>query len=319
MENKKNRIIQVLIIGLLILIIALFTGIIIQKNLDDPDRCSLCHEMKPFVLSYLEPVNGSVINKHDLKCLDCHSNTSIKYAKSALIDEIKGYAVHKITGLNLNIDLSALSVNCKKCHSLDSFRHFNVQNEASCSDCHWAHKPYNKNVNKFNIKNNDIIIPYGPHKNQSCPNCHGTTFEIPKCTQCHKGHYETKPDNSLCLGCHVDPHVPIIPIGISPTITNQLPENLPFDACKPCHEKQFYELNNSFTLHTEMKTCTLCHKWHGVIPTCTSCHTAMNVSKHRDLKCSICHRVETKLPSCQACHGVSHEWSGFSASTSPSS
>ncbi len=314
MENNNNRLIQVLIIGLLILIIALFTGINIQKKLDNPDSCAICHEMKPFVSSFYEPENGSVILKHNLNCLECHTNNSIKESRSALMEEIKGYVLFKTTGVNLNPDLSALSVNCNRCHDVDLVRHFNIRNDVSCSECHWAHAPSNEN-NKNN-KSDLILVPYGPHKNQSCPNCHGNAFQIPKCTKCHEGHYETKPENSLCLGCHVDPHVPVIPGNLS-TNTVTFPKNIPLYACQPCHEKQFYELNNSFTLHTEMKTCALCHKRHGEIPKCTYCHQAMKVSKHLEIGCQNCHRFGANKPPCQSCHGTSHEWSGFSALTSP--
>ena len=315
MEKRNNKFIQGLIIGSLILIIALFTGINIQKNLDTPDNCGTCHEMKSFVLSFHEPANGSVIRKHDLDCLECHTNNSLKEARSALFEEMRVYTLKKITGVDLKMDLSALSVNCKRCHIVDNVQHFNVNDNTRCSECHWAHKPAEKKDNT-NDGSNASIIPYGPHKNQSCQNCHGTAFQIPGCTKCHEGHYKTKPENSLCLECHLDPHVPLIP-GISAKNRVRFSKNIPFFACQPCHEKQFYELTNTFTLHTEMNTCALCHTFHGEIPKCTYCHQTMKVQKHLELECKNCHR-SNNYPECKACHGVSHEWSGFSASANPS-
>lgn len=322
MENKKNLLVHGLIIGLIILGLSFSFGIGIQRNLDNPDSCMMCHEMRPFVSSYNNPPNGSVISKHDMNCLECHNN-NIKEARSTLVEEIKGNVLHKITGVQLDLDLSALSVNCKRCHSVDFISHFNVQNDSSCNECHWAHKPSLKISNLNKNSKNIMIIPYGPHENQTCSNCHGTAFEIPKCTKCHEGHYETKPENKLCIGCHVDPHVPIIPgiPGKNRTNIVKLPEDMPLYACQPCHETQFYELNNSFSLHAQMNTCNICHNFHGYKPVCIQCHNVMEIGKHlSEIRCNVCHgKGINDEPPCQACHGMSHEWSGFSATNNPSS
>ncbi len=282
----------------IILLAVILQSFNVYKNPENPETCSLCHEMKSYVISYLTPEKGSVIADHKLNCIDCHSGKSRKAAKDAALTEIKIGALAKITGTRLDTDRSALAVNCTQCHGQD-FRHFNIAVNTSCLNCHWAHKsPQAKTESIF-------LVPYGPHRNQSCRNCHGTNFQIPRCTDCHKGHGEKKFENALCLACHADPHTPKKP-GILPGNTVKFNGSLPFEACSPCHENEYFEVTNSLSRHTRMETCTLCHRSHGEKPRCRDCHPGMAMEKHKDFGCGSCHIDFKNKIICQDCHGTTY-------------
>src|SRR5574341_450028 len=284
---------SVLIILIIILLAVVVPSFNIYKDLEDPEICRQCHEMNYYVSSYLTPEKGSVIANHRLTCIDCHSSTDRNAAKDAAQTEVKIAALAKMTGIWLDADRSALAVNCTQCHQQDS-EHFNIAD--NCRNCHWAHKsPMVKTDSIF-------LIPSGPHKGQSCQNCHGTAFRIPRCIECHKGHGEKKFENKLCLACHADPHLPIKP-GILPGNTVRFNGSLPFEACSPCHENEYFEVTNSSSRHTQMETCTRCHPSHGEKPRCRNCH-GMAMDQHQGFGCGSCHLDNSYKIICQDCHGT---------------
>lgn len=315
MIMKKNTIFLVIFFaGIALILTAILLSFYAQKTLENPTECNLCHEMEPYVSSYLEPLQGSAISKHNFTCFDCHSNTSEREAREAVLNEMKKRVLNRITGINLNFDMQALSVNCTKCHTLNDVSHIIVINETKCKECHWAHMTSVENSNISMLP----LIPYGPHINQSCQKCHGTTFQIPQCINCHSGHGNQKLDNRLCLVCHSDPHIPKKP-GIRSNNTVEFKEMLPFSVCQPCHENQYFNINNAYSLHTEMQTCTLCHRSHGEKPRCSKCHEGMMIDRHKNFKCETCHATfsRDKFITCMDCHGRSHEWSALTAIINP--
>lgn len=287
-----------------VLFMGIFISVAINEALDAPATCSGCHEMDMYVTTYLVPVNGSVIAEHRSDCFGCHSNTSRQRAKNAVLKEIGISTLNKITGNNFNTERSDFAVNCLKCHVLKGYSHLNITSNAGCGDCHWAHTPTSSAFNPY-------LIPSGPHRNQTCSNCHGKDFKIPRCINCHTGHGGQKLENSLCLACHTDPHLPIKP-GILPGNTVNFTKDMPFSLCAPCHEKQYYDLNISRSRHLDMQTCTLCHDSHGKRPRCSQCHPDLIVHGHTTLQCNDCHGRISGLQ-CKLCHGVTHEWSAITA------
>ncbi len=307
MEDKTRRIV-LLIIGIPLIIAGIIWFFDIPTSLDDPKICNRCHEMRPYVASFLNPENGSVIAEHNLNCLGCHRNTTLNEARSAVLREIEASILTNITGIQMKTSFSALNVNCKRCHVMKDSQHVIITNNTSCLDCHWAHR------SRESIKAVSAAIPFGPHRNQTCQNCHGTTFEIPRCIKCHTGHGGQKLENGLCLGCHINPHVPEKP----GSDTGNFPQNLPFSVCQPCHENEYYNMTNLPSMHTNMQTCTLCHKFHGEIPKCNFCHPGMMNERHTTFNCRDCHIAYNPVKiTCEDCHGRSHEWSAATAILNP--
>ncbi len=309
MEKKY----QAIIAGTVIFLIFILLGFNSFKNIENPSACNLCHEMKPYVASYLKPEQGSSISGHNLTCLGCHSSGGLAEAKSALIKEIEASALSKISGVPLPVTSPALAVNCTECHLTKDPLHPAASATSGCQDCHWAHMP--KQVLGSTAEQLPFI-PYGPHKNQNCKNCHGTTYELPRCINCHPGHGEQKLENRLCLICHSDPHVPIKP-GIFSENTVTFTGELPFSVCAPCHENEYFNITATRSGHTDMQTCAICHRGHGQKPGCGQCHPGMMAERHKDFECKDCHLTFASQITCEDCHGRSHQWSAFTAELNP--
>lgn len=311
MNNGKN-IFTIVLIGVLLLLVSIILGIIINKQLEGPELCSSCHEMLPYYNSTVSPQNGSVISSHSLSCIECHANKSLNNARKDILIEIIVY--------NLNISGRAfppgeLTPDCRKCHAPESPVH-NTANQTNCINCHWAH---NSTAGQ-KASNISLVsaIPYGPHINKTCRDCHGTNFEIPQCIKCHSGHDNQKLENSICLNCHSDPHVPRIP-GILKNNTVTFIKNLPFSICRPCHENEYSNITSIQNGHKDMETCTLCHQFHGEIPKCNKCHPGMMINRHpKSFRCKTCHATLPEIrTTCQDCHGRTHEWSAMTAVMNP--
>lgn len=312
MNNRKN-ILSIVLVGTLLLLVSIILGIVINKQLEGPELCSSCHEMLPYYNSYINPPNGSILSSHKLSCLQCHANKRLDKARKDLIAEI---IVYKMNISGQGFPLGELTPDCNVCHLPVSPVHNNL-NQTKCTDCHWAHKP--ESVLKGINRSTHSVIPYGPHKNKTCSDCHGTNFEIPRCVKCHSGHGGQELDNSLCLACHLDPHIPKKP-GILRNNTVIFKGNMPFSVCEPCHQSQFLNISNTQTGHTDMGTCTLCHQSHGQIPKCKKCHPGMMLERHpKSFNCKTCHATfEGGIRIiCQDCHGTSHEWSALTAVINP--
>ena len=165
---------------------------------------------------------------------------------------------------------------CVKCHDqqpADVAKAGSAHKEdVTCSDCHEGHRPTSQN-------------------------------NIPQCSDCH----EDEPHFALenCLGCHTNPHTPLI-ITIAKGVT---------DPCLTCHDEQIEKLKATPSKHTA-QACSNCHDVHGKIPDCTACHKPhSNAMTQAD--CSKCHEAHQptavvyneKVPNkdCGACHAKALE------------
>lgn len=304
--NEKNRKGIFIVLCGLILVISILSGLELNNKLYNPEFCGSCHEMQPYYLTYLYPINGSIINDHELTCIQCHSGRNTYEAKKTIVFESITY------GLNLSGSFSRdeLKPDCIKCHIPHTPVHNNMNNSA-CIDCHRAHT---RNTN-LNITKKPFI---SLHMENKCQFCHGQDFEIPRCIKCHSGHGDQKLENNQCLVCHSDPHVPKIP-GKFKNNTVNLTSNLSLSVCKPCHEAEYTNLTNVQTPHTDMGTCTKCHQWHGEIPKCSKCHIGMMIQRHpKTFTCRTCHAsFGGTITKCQDCHGRTHQWSASTAIINP--
>lgn len=308
--NEKNRTVIFVILGCMIFAASILLGIEFNTRLDDPEFCGSCHEMQPFFNSYLHPDNGSILMTHKINCIQCHSNRKIYDAKNQVVIKI----IASYFNLSSFFISKELKPDCSKCHSVPvTSMHRNID-PTNCTYCHWAHKPDEKSITSDNSLNNSFLslISSGPHRNQTCLKCHGTSFQTPMCVNCHTGHGGQKLENRFCIVCHTDPHVPTKP-GILLENTVDFPNDLPYSACQPCHENEYSNLTQSYSQHNDMQTCSICHVKHGMWKRCYQCHKAMDVEPHiNNLKCSDCH-TSGRLIQCQECHGQSHSWSGSTA------
>jgi hypothetical protein len=304
--NEKTRTVILILLSCLIFVFSVLSGMELSNRLENPEQCSYCHEMLPYYSSYQNPGNGSIMKTHKLNCIQCHASRNIHDAKMQVAIKIIAY--------NLNLSgvfkPEELEPNCTKCHSLPDTSIHKRTNLTDCSYCHWAHQPPEENSITSNLSKN-LLIPYGPHRNQTCKQCHGTDVKIPRCVNCHEGHGGQKLENNLCIICHTDPHIPGIP-GIRQNNTVNFTKDLSFSVCQPCHESEYSNLTNS-TSHNNMQTCNICHNKHGKIPKCYNCHKAMKEERHlNNVKCIDCH-TKDRLVKCEECHGRSHQWSAFTA------
>ncbi len=203
--------------------------------------------------------------------------------------------------------------------------------DSDCPKCH-AEQPA------------DVAAAGEAHQDVSCQECHeghrpASEKNIPECSMCHEGetHFELKG----CLGCHTNPHTPLI-ITLKGNIT---------EPCLTCHDKQIAKLKENKSKHTDL-FCSKCHDVHGKIPECVSCHKphsetmvqadcgkchqahmptvvayddrALNkdcgschkkafdlltasTAKHKTKACVFCHKTKHKtIAGCDSCHGTPH-------------
>ncbi|HWR26753.1 MAG TPA: hypothetical protein VN316_02640, partial [candidate division Zixibacteria bacterium] len=223
--KTKKDILILLAVCAVVFGISLFLGFYLNTRFENNALCNSCHLMQPYFDPFKKPLNSSLIFSHDLNCIQCHSNKSIYDAKKTIVEKMILYRLNYSLFRN---NFSDLKADCMNCHVLPDTE-IHQENATRCTDCHWAHRPSVAPV-KAAVTSNSI--PDLPHLSQPCKNCHGTSFEIPRCIKCHSGHGDMKLDNKLCLECHNDPHVPVIP-GMLPNNTVTLGENIPFSACKP--------------------------------------------------------------------------------------
>lgn len=311
--NDKTRIGILILLGFLIFEVSILSGIELNYKIYDPEFCRSCHER--YYSSYLNPINGSIIINHDLKCIQCHSGMNINNAKKQVLIKKIAYELN----LSGNFSSNELKPVCTRCHIIPENPVHTYANDSTCKNCHWAHSQnVSSNVSNRTLSKNAT----GPHMLKlKCQDCHGMNFEIPRCIKCHAGHGEQKLENDQCLSCHSDPHVPKIP-GTLKNNTVFFKGNLPFSVCRPCHENQYINITNIPTVHTEMDTCTKCHEYHGEKPKCSKCHIGMMIERHpKTFTCLTCHKKKgTRLSlniTCPDCHGRSHEWSPLTAIINP--
>lgn len=297
--EQKNKLIFILL-SLIFLLGAVFVAFSFNQGIEGPGSCKLCHKMVTYEASFENPGSGSIIGKHKLTCLQCHTNNSMKESRDMILKMIILTRILPLDGFSPTPgEINAtLDVNCRRCHAMSDSRH-SFEDTVDCKNCHWAHSSPSLKVTTMNAS----IIPNGPHINRSCFECHGTGFEIPSCIKCHTGHGEDKWDNTLCLNCHKDAHIPSIP-GIPLNYTDRFRGVLPMETCKPCHEEEYYIASYSLSRHSINGTCTECHFSHRIKPSCDYvCHTVMS-GNHPEFFCNRCHKEDYKKVTCFDCHGT---------------
>ena len=327
-----------------LLFITLFiaaTAVIVNSfgYLESADTCNNCHSMQPYVESFVNPINGSVISTHNnIVCIDCHGGTTYKNRLDAQLTIAKKIGSYGLISNISGVDTIALDVNCRDCHPSikDSMPHSGT---TACENCHIAHRDtlLPQEFNELECSQCHALPNMGGgHAPIDCRGCHVQHKYIPNCTQCHPPHAKLgTPDkdieemkerwtNDVCLGCHSNQH------SVSKNLVFSLSPDLDKELCAACHiQSEMLEIYGSF--HNELQSCANCHISHGTINVrdCNTsyCHgwsiygTPGLYKKSDDMDsyssktmCYTCHGSGPKdlhfnapeHSQCNDCHGISH-------------
>jgi hypothetical protein len=285
--NKVNRTLLLLLTAAIITTSA-YTGTQTLNYLEQPTTCTNCHNLTPDNLTQTH-------REKNIHCIHCHSPPGAEGYLAArkttatllLTEKLTLYLnnlFHTNTTLNDSLtaeDLNVFQANCTKCHLKE---HLN-RNASGCPTCHRFHTTPN-------ITRTWEYLPEGSHKKLQCTHCHNTNASIPRCTNCHTPHREEW-NNTLCLNCHNDPHLP----QKNGTYTTPVPKKL----CATCHKTTYQILTAYNSKHNQKLTCTTCHTKHREKPTCLNCH-----SSHVHITSKICSTCHGYVPACTTCHADPH-------------
>lgn len=301
-----KKLLLFLTISLFVTALAAYGAIQVFNYSGQPKFCDSCHEVRPYQ-KYANPDPDSIIPMHKkfgISCIDCHSGSEkgikgqVEARKAIMNVAIKSKInsmINQYFHTNFTYNTSgfkSLRADCIKCHSLSDARHLNITNTGrlrSCYSCHWVHSRPNDSEPHLSRK-----IGIGLHKNRTCMDCHGTDFSIPFCRKCHKTHIEGADwNNTVCLGCHNDPHVPKKSYG---TFNATIPKKL----CSACHKEIYDKLRIYNSKHNKKLLCVNCHPVHKQIKDCFDCHTSHHTNSR---ECSACHPY---VSGCMDCHRNPH-------------
>lgn len=165
---------------------------------------------------------------------------------------------------------------CQKCHQNP---HAPLQVPAmerlgnTCADCHSGPA---KELLKFP----------SAHTKQACQSCHHDNHGyIPKCSECHDGHYAEQPVQD-CMTCHVRVHAPL---------QVSLPRDVKVRTCSACHDAVYSKWQGTPSKHGQV-SCVVCHLQHGKLPNCLDCHDQPHNKKQLEM-----------FPNCLSCHLDVHD------------
>lgn len=329
------------VILIFILLTVAVTAVLVDSfgYLEQEGTCDNCHSMQPYIESFNNPANDSVISRHiNITCIDCHGGTQYKHRLDAQLTVLKKIGLYTLTSNVSDVDKTPLAVNCNDCHLAigDSMAH---TGNTACGDCHLAHREIllPKEFNELECsKCHKLPQMGGNHTTIDCRGCHIQHGYKPDCTQCHPPHATPgTPDegleamakswtNDVCYGCHNDYHAPSkkLIFGLSPDMDKEL--------CAGCHSE--YEILKTYgSFHNELSSCANCHLSHGRIDvrSCNTryCHGGIRYETPSAYKkagdkdtyrsssmCATCHGPGPKdlhfnapeHSECRSCHGIPH-------------
>lgn len=276
--------------AIIVLMIAAFISILSVDQLNEPATCVNCHGNT----HQGSPLADRHFNK-TITCIECHSGSSVKEyvdARKEMIDailltnsrNILNIVFHNYSNASHLIHLKA---NCIKCHVSVNTRYYNHTYQTICTQCHIFNGTYPLPETGLLQK-----MGSGGHRNKTCEDCHSNNFRIPECTGCHIPHKENSGwDNSVCLGCHNSPHIPVL--------NGSFNTNISKDKCEVCHEAPFQTLAFYNSKHNRFNSCVNCHPMHMQKKKCFDCHMQKHtVHPFAQKNCNGCHgKVQ-----CKDCH-----------------
>lgn len=202
-KTTQGRLSLILLTIGVVLILGLFTYSSVEVSML-PQFCSLCHEMKPEVVTWQASVHS------DYACTECHTDqsfSSVISTKGAIFSQyLQHFEGTYAIPIELQKDIS--NKTCLKCHSLQRevsppdglvFPHqSHVDKGFKCIQCHnnVAHggiqergftintdyNKWTKGMGKAYMKENFTVLDM-----QSCIDCHTDKGKSTTCTTCHSG------------------------------------------------------------------------------------------------------------------------------------
>ena len=229
-----------------------------------PAECGQCHTQQ---FDNLKNSGG----KHRFACQECHEVFHAYSPRKNNYDDLMPLCTtcHGKQHGSIQID-------CLNCHQNP---HAPLRVPAmdrlakACADCHAG--PV-KELKKFP----------SAHTEQDCQNCHHEKHGyIPKCFECHDGHYTEQPAQS-CMTCHERVHAPL---------RIYFPRNVNTQTCSGCHDEVYGKWQGTQSKHGQV-SCVVCHQAHGKLPNCQECHGEPHDKQQLEM-----------FPNCLTCHIDVHD------------
>lgn len=274
---------RLIVISILTVILAAYASTQSISYLGEPQTCTGCHVDIPYHRMQ-QNSSFSLLTFHgflNITCIDCHSGSGIK-----------GFIEARRTVVNAIVLVSAKPAIEKNSNTTSRFALDTTALKANCIKCHEG---------KGGKEDVPRAMGVGLHMNLTCTSCHGTNIEIPACTTCHSPpRHRVNLTNTDCLGCHIDPHLPVL--------NAQYNTNVPNVNCASCHPKVYKNLTAANTRHTKV-FCVNCHPSHGQKLACGACHPGyekMHVHRVAGDGCGrgACHGY---VKHCRDCHKDPHK------------
>jgi predicted CXXCH cytochrome family protein len=229
-----------------------------------PELCLGCHDVdQTFRAKHAQP---GIENSNCATCHDPHASPVaglLRANQHAPFAAGKCDACHTEGGTSFAISGSVKQL-CSGCHGQvgsDETYHHNLDDEASCLNCH---NPHASNASPLLLsKQQDLCM--GCHFNQpelKKPKAEYVTHGGQKCSTCHQPHSADNPKYlitesvDLCNECHAGAHKSSHPIG-EEVIDHRTGKQM---TCLSCHQLHGPDFDKYLPLDPTMDLCLQCHK-----------------------------------------------------------
>ncbi|UCH88607.1 MAG: NapC/NirT family cytochrome c [Thermoplasmata archaeon] len=296
------------ILGLVGIAILLFIGIKTYEYTESPEFCALyCHSMEPYVDTYEEPGNNTILavhSEHGVECAECHNGPGIIGTAETRINGLS-MVISEITG---DYDPDEFKAHVPNTYCEKSGCHDNVDWLITTTEGDIYH-PYTNEGQSSPVTGEGCIKCHNPRlggtglTKASCSICHDITpdeleaHEARSCghTTCHSetveaGHKpQHRPYTDACINCHnrKHPEDARLPYSIVDDYRREgvdIVVKVDNEFCGDCHNEE-YELFLSY----DDGQCRDCHVEHKVTTAphvdpvegdyiCSSCHNKLDIN-----------------------------------------
>lgn len=263
---------SILVVVLLVVLVGLggltFWGV---RKTNNPDFCSSCHIIKPYVDTW----KTSYMGKAGVTCIDCHYEPGVLgYARGKIYSFIKltEYGLHTYNKPPASADLLT-STSCEQCHG--DQRNPNFPNAQDVVNAKAPSYPKIKVTDPTN-PSNTIMFPHDFHVNVvqlNCSDCHSAVVHG---TQLIADRPQAAAKSEFCASCHSGDTAPILFGAIKPSgLTHPGDPHIDTNVWKNNHWRLAHGpgvINGVKYDKIQPKTCLACHQDPTVATGCKSCH-----------------------------------------------